>query len=171
MKPANILIDPERGPLLTDFGLAKLAGESSMSVSATGSVVGSPPYIAPEVWEGQSPTSQVDIYALGCILCEMLTGEKVFKGESAPAVMMAHFKPPSLPGEWPEDIPAGVSEVIKTALANRPADRYATAGEFAAALAALAQADAVPSTPPPMITTPEPEQVLPEPNRTRPAAR
>ncbi len=168
LKPANILIDPERGPLLTDFGLAKLAGESSMSVSATGSVVGSPPYIAPEVWEGQKVTPQVDIYALGCILCEMLTGEKVFKGESAPAVMMAHFKPLSLSCEWSEDTPAGVSEVIKTALANNPADRYTTASEFATALAALAQDEAVQPAPSPIVTGPGPEADQPRSDKPPP---
>ncbi len=66
LKPANILMDPERGALLSDFGFAKLAGEHSMSMS--GDVVGTPHYIAPEVWEGQKATAQADIYALGCIL-------------------------------------------------------------------------------------------------------
>lgn len=168
LKPANILIDPDRGALLTDFGLAKLAGESSTSVSATGSVVGSPHYIAPEVWEGQIATPQVDIYALGCILYEMLLGEKVFKGESAPAVMMAHFKPLALPGEWAADVPAGVTAVIKTALAHRPTDRYATAGAMAAALAALGQEEAVKPTPLPIITGPAIDDNQPQPQQPTP---
>jgi serine/threonine protein kinase len=169
LKPANILIDPDRGPLLTDFGLAKLAGESSMSVSATGSVVGSPPYIAPEVWEGQPASRQVDIYALGCILYELITGEKMFGGESAPAVMMAHFKPPVLPGRWPEGVPAGVEAVIKTALANKPADRYATAGEFAEALAALDQAETAQPMPSPVVAGPDPHHKQPQPSLAKPA--
>jgi serine/threonine-protein kinase len=137
LKPANILIDRERGPMLSDFGLAKLAGESSISVTAGGGIVGTPHYIAPEVWEGEGTTQQSDIYALGCILYEMLTGEKVFKGETPPAVMMAHFKPPILPKVWPESVPPGVTNVLKTALATRPADRYATAGEMVEALATI----------------------------------
>ena len=135
LKPANILIDSERGPLLSDFGLAKIAGEHSMS--ASGSVVGTPHYIAPEVWEGQPATSQSDIYALGCILFEILTGEKVFKGETPPAVMMAHFSPLVLPDTWPEGVPSGVKSVLATALARRPGDRYAKAKELADALATL----------------------------------
>jgi len=135
LKPANILVDQERGPLLSDFGLAKLAGEHSMSSS--GDIVGTPHYIAPEAWEGQTATPQTDIYALGCILYEMLTGEKVFKGETPPIVMMAHFKPLVLPQVWPQDIPTGVADVLSTALANKPADRYATAGEMVEALANL----------------------------------
>ncbi|MEW5959152.1 MAG: protein kinase [Chloroflexota bacterium] len=137
LKPANILMDPERGPLLTDFGLAKLAGENSMSMTASGSVVGTPHYIAPEVWEGQGAAAQADIYALGCILYELLTGEKVFKGETPPAVMMAHFKPLELPAVWPAGVPGGVSAVLKTALASRPANRYANAKKMAADLLAL----------------------------------
>ena len=169
LKPANILIDPDRGALLTDFGLAKLAGESSTSVSAAGSVVGSPHYIAPEVWEGQLATPQVDIYALGCILYEMLLGEKVFKGESAPVVMMAHFKPPALPGQWAEGVPAGVTAVIRTALAHNPADRYATAGTMAAALAALTSPATVHPTPPPIITGPAIDNNQPPPQRPAPS--
>jgi serine/threonine-protein kinase len=79
LKPANILLDPERGPMLTDFGLAKLVGESSSSITAGGGIVGTPHYIAPEVWEGKGASKQSDIYAVGCIFYEMLTGEKTFK--------------------------------------------------------------------------------------------
>jgi hypothetical protein len=67
----------------------------------------------------------------------MLTGEKVFKGETPPMVMMAHFKPLTLPRVWPEGVPPGVSNVLGNALANEPADRYATAGEMVEALARL----------------------------------
>ncbi len=141
LKPANILIDPERGPMLTDFGLAKLASESSTSITAGGGVVGTPHYIAPEVWEGQGTTRQSDIYALGCILYEMLTGEKIFKGETPPAVMLAHFKPLALPTSWPKGVPCGVANVLQTALSNNPADRYDIAGEMIKALAGLIEGD------------------------------
>jgi tRNA A-37 threonylcarbamoyl transferase component Bud32 len=135
LKPANILMDSERGPLLSDFGLAKLVGENSLS--STGDIVGTPHYIAPEAWEGQAATPQADIYALGCILYEMLTGEKVFKGETPPQVMMAHFSPLALPKVWPEGVPSGVADVLGTALANKPTARYPTAGEMAKGLAKL----------------------------------
>ncbi|MEW5956986.1 MAG: protein kinase [Chloroflexota bacterium] len=154
LKPANILLDPERGPLLSDFGLAKLAGESSMSLTAQGSVLGTPHYLAPEIWEGQAATPQADIYALGCILYEMLTGEKIFKGETPPAVMMAHFKPLSLASDWPAGVPKGITQVIKKALAVKPTDRYATAGELAAALIDLTAAPSAKPVPQ-KITTPE----------------
>ncbi len=132
LKPGNILLDPERGPLLTDFGLAKLVSENSMSQS--GNVVGTPHYIAPEAWEGQTVGIQTDIYALGCVLYEMLTGQKLFAGESPPSVMMAHFKPPALPQEWPEGVPPGLTEVLTTALAKNPEERFPSAGMLAQGL-------------------------------------
>ncbi len=137
LKPANILLDSNHGPLLSDFGLAKLVGEATISVTAAGGVVGTPHYIAPEVWEGQGTTCQSDIYALGCVLYEMLTGEKLFPGETPPAAMMAHFRPLTLPNTWPAGVPSGVSNVLATALAKKPGDRYATAGEMVGVLTRL----------------------------------
>jgi LuxR family maltose regulon positive regulatory protein len=137
LKPANILLDSNHGPMLSDFGLAKLIGEASTSVTAGGGIVGTPHYIAPEVWDGRGTTRQSDVYALGCILYEMLTGEKVFAGETPPAVMMAHFRELTLPMIWPESVPSGVTDVLDTALAKKTADRYGTADEMVQALAAL----------------------------------
>src|SRR5262245_61605931 len=71
LKPANILMDPARGPLLSDFGLAKLVSDHSLSQS--GSIVGTPHYIPPEIWDGEPATPQADIYALGCILYVLRT--------------------------------------------------------------------------------------------------
>ena len=137
LKPGNILIDPTRGPQLSDFGLAKLVGEASLT--AAGGIVGTPHYLAPEVWEGQGATSQSDIYGLGCILFEMLTGEKVFPGEAPPTVMMAHFSPLAIPDRWPVGVPGGVSDVLRIALAREPGERYATAGELVQALIELTE--------------------------------
>ena len=137
LKPGNILLDPRKGAVLTDFGFAKLVGESSMSVSLSGGVVGTPQYIAPEVWENRQPTVAVDMYALGCILYELVTGEQLFKGDSAPAIMRAHFKPLQLPERWPEGVPDGIDGVLRMALAQETADRHASAGRLVKALKAL----------------------------------
>lgn len=178
LKPANILIDAERGPMLSDFGLAKLMGEHSLSLTESGAIVGTPHYIAPEVWEGKGTSPQSDIYALGCILYEMITGEKIFKGETPPAVMMAHFKPLTLPAVWPPGVPPQISLILKTALAQNPAERYPTAAAILADLRAIADGQtlaavtpvisappvtaelpATPATPPP----PEPAAPTPTP--------
>ncbi|MCB0210696.1 MAG: protein kinase, partial [Anaerolineae bacterium] len=135
LKPANILLDPERGPLLSDFGLAKLMSENSLSQS--GNVVGTPYYIAPEVWDGEEATPQTDTYALGCILYEMLTGQKLFFGETPPTVMAAHFQTPGYPTRWPDDVPTGITAVLNKALARNPQERYATANDLVQTLKSL----------------------------------
>jgi LuxR family maltose regulon positive regulatory protein len=156
LKPANILLDTNHGPMLSDFGLAKLIGEADPGVSAGEGIVGTAHYIAPEVWEGQGTTRQSDIYALGCILYEMLMGKKLFQGETPPAAMMAHFQPLALPHTWPDGVPSGVAGVLATALAKKPKARYAAAGEMAKELTALARSalDA------PQLESAKPETIL-----------
>ncbi len=143
LKPGNILVDLERGPMLTDFGFAKLVGESHRSVTVSGDIVGTPHYIAPEAWEGEKATPQADIYALGCILYEIVTGQKLFQGETPPAIMMSHFKPLQLPTSWPDNTPPTIAQVLRTALARKPGDRYQTAGAMAEALADLGDGSTV----------------------------
>jgi len=135
LKPANILLDPRTGAVLTDFGFAKLVGESSMSLSLSGGVMGTPAYIAPEIWDGQDPTAQSDIYALGCVVYELLTGERLFEGKTPSVVMRKHLLDgPQFPAGWPEGAPQGVEDVLRKALAREPGERYASAGELLAAL-------------------------------------
>lgn len=171
LKPANILIDPKQGAMLSDFGLAKLTGESSMSLSASGSIVGTPHYIAPEIWEGKKSSPQSDIYALGCILFEALTGEKIFKGDTPPAVMMAHFTPLSLPQHWPSGVPHGIAKVLGRALARNPEERYAQAVEMVDALRALPVNGAGPLPQPGTEQPPSEFQPVPEPAATETTAR
>lgn len=128
LKPANILLDSKRGPMLSDFGLAKLATEYSLSSSGT--IVGTPHYIAPEIWEGQQFTPQADIYALGCIIFEMITGEKAFKGDTPPAIMMAHFKPLVMPQVWPAGVPPQLTDILLKTLTANPTDRFPNANDL-----------------------------------------
>ncbi|RMF03819.1 MAG: hypothetical protein D6768_04950 [Chloroflexi bacterium] len=142
LKPHNILLDPERGPQLSDFGLARLTTEHHLSVSASGSIVGTPNYIAPELWEGRPATRQSDIYALGCILYEMLTGQKLFQGQTPLLVMKAHFEPINLAARWPADAPPGLQSIIATALQENPDRRYSSATKMALELAKAARQSA-----------------------------
>ena len=144
LKPGNILLDPQRGAILTDFGFARLVGESSMSVSVSGGVVGTPAYIAPEVWDGEEPTRQTDLYALGCIVYEMLTGEVLFSGKTPSVVMRKHLmEGPQLPdaAQWPKGVPAGVADVVPRALLRHPRERFASAGRFVVDLSAATAHD------------------------------
>jgi serine/threonine-protein kinase len=126
LKPANVLLDKQRGPLLTDFGFARLMGESSVVLSMSGGVLGTPGYIAPEVWDGSAAEAPADIYALGCIVAEMLTGEALFRGQTPMQVMRAHDRGPAFPDKWPDDVPPGVQAALHKALARDPAARYPT---------------------------------------------
>ncbi|HEY3231245.1 MAG TPA: protein kinase [Roseiflexaceae bacterium] len=127
LKPANVLLDKQRGVLLTDFGFARLMGESSVSLSMSGGVAGTPGYIAPEVWELNAAEAPADIYALGCIAYEMLTGEVLFKGQTPMQVMRAHDRGPAFPEAWQDDVPRGMAAVLSKALAHDPAGRYSSA--------------------------------------------
>jgi len=94
LKPSNILFDEEGRARISDMGFAKtIRVEDSQSLSLSGGIVGTPHYMSPELWEGKSLTHAVDQYSLGCILYEMLSGEKLFDGDTTPTIMMKHFKP------------------------------------------------------------------------------
>lgn len=135
IKPNNILVDNEGHAYLTDFGLAKVLGITG-ALSSTSMTVGTPAYMAPEQVMGQQVTPQTDIYALGVMLYEMLTGEPPFVAESAMAVALMHVQQRLRP---PRQVNPALSEavelVILRAMAKDPADRFQTAGQMTAALA------------------------------------
>jgi formylglycine-generating enzyme required for sulfatase activity len=130
LKPANILLDPEGGALLTDFGFARLLVDNSMSMSLSGGILGTPAYIAPEIWEYDRAEVPADIYALGCITYEMLVGEVLFGGKTPMQSMRAHDQGPHFPAAWPEDVPEAITPVLEKALAREPETRYPAAGSF-----------------------------------------
>lgn len=134
VKPANVLIASKGDAdysYLTDFGLTKMVGIELSKLTATGMIVGTLDYVAPEQLEGVAiPAS--DVYSLGCLTFHALSGEVPYPQPGAPAKMWAHInaRPPLL-----EDGRAGASEVLASAMAKDPADRFSTAGDFARALA------------------------------------
>lgn len=126
LKPSNVLMNGNRAAL-TDFGFARLVQDNSQSISMSGGVVGTPAYIAPEVWEGKEQGRTSDIYAFGCILYEMLTGEVLFQGESTPAIMLSHFKPPPFAQKHLDNLPDVYWKTLEKALAKQPEKRFTTA--------------------------------------------
>lgn len=133
IKPANILFDERGTPLLTDFGLARLV--SGTRLTESGYTGGTPAYMSPEQGRGEAGDPRSDIYALGIILHEMLTGRLPFEADSGPAMIMKHVGEPlpSVRKAVPE-LPVAVEAVVYRAAAKRSQDRYSSAGELAAEL-------------------------------------
>jgi hypothetical protein len=134
VKPSNVLMDRGRWVLLSDFGLAKIV-EGSVQLTGSGVGVGTPAYMAPEQGQGLKVDRRADIYSLGIILYEMVTGGVPYSAETPMAVVVKHITEPlPLPRTINPDVPEGVERVILKALAKTPDDRYETAGKMAAAL-------------------------------------
>ena len=167
VKPANILVGSVDGRLhtyLTDFGLSRATADARLT--GTGTLLGTPGYMAPEQYEDGQPDARADVYALGCVLFECLTGRMPFVRDSAPALMCAHLSetPPAV-GSVVTGVPDRVDPVIRRAMAKRPEDRYPTAGELARELTAATATGhpdvSTPSPPPPRDPAAAPTMVPP----------
>ena len=138
VKPGNILVDGERA-FVCDFGLARHVTSVS-SLTGDRGFVGTIDYVPPEQIEGLPVDARADVYSLGCVLYECLTGLRPFERDSELATVFAHLnEPPPRPSEVRSELPAAFDEVVATALAKSPGERYGSCGELAAAArAALA---------------------------------
>ncbi|WP_312030082.1 serine/threonine-protein kinase [Actinomycetospora sp. TBRC 11914] len=182
VKPSNVLItlDENERPAfayLTDFGVAQIGGADT-GLSTTNATAGTVDYMAPERYTSRRTDRMVDVYSLGCVLHEALTGDKPFPAASMPEAMHAHlYLEPPRASEGRDGVPTALDEVVAVAMAKDPADRYATCGALAsAARAALQQgvpqadvATAVPASAatepvvPPAVTDPMPSPAVPAP--------
>jgi eukaryotic-like serine/threonine-protein kinase len=133
VKPQNVLIDEEGSAKVTDFGIARTLDEEGLT--ADGRVIGTTDYVAPEQALGQPVTGQSDLYSLGIVLYEMLTGEVPYKGDSQVAVAMKHVRDRLPDIQWVRpEVSAALASVIDHATAKRPEDRYADDAELIADL-------------------------------------
>jgi len=125
LKPQNILIDENGNAKITDFGIAVALSEHTMT--QTNTILGSVHYLSPEQARGSMATKQSDIYSLGIILYEMLTGSVPFQGETAVSIALKHFQSeiPSV-RDFDDQIPQALENVVLQATAKDPRDRYAT---------------------------------------------
>jgi serine/threonine protein kinase len=139
IKPENILLDGDRA-LVADFGIARSLDDAAESLTATGIAVGTPAYMSPEQSAGERADARSDIYSLATILYEMLAGEPPFTGVSAAAVIAKRLTAP-VPSVRVvrSTVSLGVERAIERALSRVPADRFATAVDFARALEASAE--------------------------------
>jgi serine/threonine protein kinase len=139
LKPGNFLLSSDGRLVLADFGIARMIQDSDntfrATLTGTGMLLGTPEYMAPEMINGEPIDHRTDIYALGIVLFQMLSGQVPFKGNTPFAVATKHLQepPPSLHQINPA-IPSAVDSVIQIALAKKREDRYASAGVMAQAL-------------------------------------
>ncbi|NEE00145.1 protein kinase [Phytoactinopolyspora halotolerans] len=140
VKPGNLLITADDRVVLTDFGIARF--DASAQLTATGQVIGTPSYLAPEQVLGHRATPQSDVYALGVVAYECLSGRLPFSGENSYAVATQRLTEPPAPMD--PDVPAGVATVVQRALASEARERWSSAHDLADAARAAAKEPGAP---------------------------
>jgi len=154
IKPSNILLDERGNCLLTDFGIAKLY-EATAKFTKTGGLIGTPSYMSPEQGSGERVDQRTDIYSLGVVLYEMVTGRVPFRAETPVAVVLKHMQAPLPPPRTLNpSLPEAVERVVLKAMAKSPGERFGTAGQMVEAFQAAASgvgqaATLLESAPPP----------------------
>jgi serine/threonine protein kinase len=136
IKPENILLEDGHA-ILADFGLARaMSAASEEQLTTTGSLIGTAAYMSPEQASGDTELDgRRDIYSLGCVIFEMLTGEPPFAGPNPLAIVVRRWtEPPPRLRSLRTEVPQAIDEAVHCALAREPAERFATAGQFAQAL-------------------------------------
>ena len=135
VKPANIMISKSGAVKVMDFGIARALADSGNSVTRTAAVIGTAQYLSPEQARGESVDPRSDVYSLGCVLYEMITGVPPFVGDSPVAVAYQHVREdPVPPSQRHAGISPGLDAVVLKALAKNPDNRYQTAAEMRADL-------------------------------------
>jgi serine/threonine protein kinase len=126
IKPANILITESGDPMLSDFGIAKLfEADQTTHLTGTGMLIGTPEYMAPEQWDGKTST-QSDLYSLGIVLYEMVTGHKPYKADTPVSLMLKQATEPlPSPQQFVADLPEEMESLLLNSLARDPRDRFA----------------------------------------------
>jgi len=145
IKPSNILLTQNGFPMLTDFGVAKIIDdEVTQDLTGPSATLGTPEYMAPEQIASKTVDGRADLYALGVVFYEMITGRRPYEADTPMAVIIMHSRDP-LPqaSKFVKDIPERVERFLEKALAKAPSDRYQSAQEMAAALQNLSELNQV----------------------------
>src|SRR3954453_20534739 len=131
VKPANIMITKTGAVKVMDFGIARATTDGQAAVTQTAAVIGTAQYLSPEQARGEAVDARSDVYAAGCVLYELLTGEPPFTGDSPVAVAYQHVREdPKSPSEVNPAVPPALDAIVLKALSKNPANRYQSAAEM-----------------------------------------
>jgi serine/threonine-protein kinase len=132
VKPSNVMITSTAQTKVTDFGIARaVTADGEQTVTQTGMVIGTASYLSPEQAQGNPVDARSDVYSLGCVLYEMLTGSPPFQGESPLAIVYKHVREdPPPPSQVNPDVPTALDAIVMKALAKNPDNRFASALEM-----------------------------------------
>jgi DNA-binding response OmpR family regulator len=135
LKPSNVFVDDDWNVKLSDFGAAKIVGQVGPELTQEGTTVGTPHYMSPEHARGLPVDRRTDLYALGCVLYEMVAGKPPFEGQTALDVLSQHIgAPPPQPISPHGPVPHALARVIRRGMAKNPGERHQTAAEMIADL-------------------------------------
>ncbi|MBI1280833.1 MAG: protein kinase [Anaerolineaceae bacterium] len=166
IKANNVMFDDQGTPFLVDFGIAKIM-TATTGLTGTGIAMGTPSYMSPEQWKGESVTPATDQYALGVMTYHMLTGRLPFEATTPYALMNKHLNErPTAPDVWRADLPPTVKDVLSQALAKLPQERFPSVRDFASAFEQAIGGKGEESTS--FFTTPLPTRVPAAPATPRP---
>ncbi|WP_127781583.1 Stk1 family PASTA domain-containing Ser/Thr kinase [Rhodococcus sp. X156] len=131
VKPANVMIDRAGAVKVMDFGIARAIADGASTMTQTAAVIGTAQYLSPEQARGDHVDARSDVYAAGCVLYELITGEPPFTGDSPVAVAVQHVREdPRPPSTVHANVPATLDSIVLKAMSKNPANRYQSAGEM-----------------------------------------
>ncbi|SOD95623.1 Stk1 family PASTA domain-containing Ser/Thr kinase [Blastococcus haudaquaticus] len=131
VKPGNVMITPQGTVKVMDFGIARAVSDSAATITSTAAVIGTAQYLSPEQARGESVDARSDVYSLGCMLYELVTGAPPFTGDSPVAVAYQHVREdPKLPSSINPMIPAELDAILLKSMSKNPANRYQSAAEM-----------------------------------------
>jgi serine/threonine-protein kinase len=131
VKPGNVMVTPQGTVKVMDFGIARAVSDSAATMTSTAAVIGTAQYLSPEQARGESVDARSDVYSVGCLLYELVTGAPPFTGDSPVSVAYQHVREdPKLPSSVNPAIPADLDAILLKALSKNPANRYQSAAEM-----------------------------------------
>src|SRR4051812_12221098 len=131
VKPANVMITPQGTVKVMDFGIARAVSDSAATMTSTAAVIGTAQYLSPEQARGESVDARSDVYSVGCLLYELVTGAPPFTGDSPVAVAYQHVREdPRLPSSINPAIPPDLDAILLKAMSKNPANRYQSAADM-----------------------------------------